>query len=194
MFLLHRPSPAAIDRFVAGSRALPLSYAPLGISTTAPAGYALDETVVTIGRGPADFERARAALAAWEHYAFDWVELYPRRPPIEVGANVVVLVRHLGFWSLNGCRIVQVFGYASGDRFGFAYGTLINHAEQGEEIFEVYRDPESDDVLYRIRAVSRPRAALAYAGYPITRALQARFRCQSAEVMRRAANGLGAFI
>ena len=194
MFLTRRPSPEDIERYLRESRDLPLSYAPVGILSAPARRGRIDELTRAIGRGKADFERARDALIAWKQFEIGWVETFPRPAPVAVGTEVAVLIRHLGFWSLNGCRIVQVFGDASGDRFGFAYGTLINHAEQGEEIFEVYRDPESDDVLYRIRAVSRPRAALAYAGYPITRALQARFRCQSAEVMRRAANGLGAFI
>jgi uncharacterized protein (UPF0548 family) len=96
----------------------------------------------------------------------------------------LVLVEHLGFWSLNGCRIV----YSVGDgqtSFGFAYGTLTNHAEMGEEIFEVSMT-ESDDVTYRIRAASRPRAFLARIGYPYTRISQARFRRDSIAAMKRA--------
>ena len=76
-----------------------------------------------------------------------------------------------------------------GTRFGFAYGTLTNHAESGEELFEVCLNPDSGAVVYRIRAVSRPRAALARIGYPVTRWLQARFRRDSAEAMRRATGG-----
>ena len=68
-------------------------------------------------------------------------------------------------------------------RFGFAYGTLPNHGEEGEEIFEVGFDPDSGDVTYNLRAASRPRAALARIGYPIVRALQARFRRDSARRM-----------
>jgi uncharacterized protein (UPF0548 family) len=71
-------------------------------------------------------------------------------------------------------------------RFGFAYGTLSNHAELGEEIFEVALNPETGDVTYRIHAASRPRAILARVGYPIARLFQARFRRDSAEAMKRA--------
>jgi uncharacterized protein (UPF0548 family) len=62
----------------------------------------------------------------------------------------------------------------------------VNHAEQGEEIFEVLLRPETYEVVYRIRAVSRPRALLARMGYPVARMFQARFRRDSAEAMRRA--------
>jgi uncharacterized protein (UPF0548 family) len=81
--------------------------------------------------------------------------------------------------------------YGIGDRqtgpsFGFAYGTLTNHAEMGEEIFEVIMDPESEEVVYRIRAVSKPRAAWAQIGYPIARYLQERFRQDSISALQRA--------
>jgi uncharacterized protein (UPF0548 family) len=76
--------------------------------------------------------------------------------------------------------------------FGFAYGTLVNHVEQGEEIFEVSLRPETHEVVYRIRAVSRPRAVLARLGYPAVRMFQARFRRDSGEAMRRAVNERGA--
>jgi hypothetical protein len=70
--------------------------------------------------------------------------------------------------------------------FGYAYGTLTNHAESGEELFEVSIDPASGEVRYRIRAASKPRAPLARLGYPIVRTLQARFRRDSVLAMRRA--------
>jgi uncharacterized protein (UPF0548 family) len=71
-------------------------------------------------------------------------------------------------------------------RYGYAYGTLTNHAESGEEAFDVFRDPQTDRVMYRIRAVSWPQAMLARIGQPIVRVLQARFREESAAAMRRA--------
>ena len=96
------------------------------------------------------------------------------------------MIRHFGFWSLNGCRVLyEVGGQTDTARFGFAYGTLTNHAESGEELFDVFLDPESDEVRYRIRATSKPQAALARIGQPIVRALQARFRRDSAAVMKR---------
>ncbi|PYS27408.1 MAG: DUF1990 domain-containing protein, partial [Acidobacteria bacterium] len=60
------------------------------------------------------------------------------------------------------------------------------HAEMGEEIFQISISPGSEEVSYRIRAASRPRAALARIGYPITRLLQSRFRRDSIAAMRRA--------
>jgi uncharacterized protein (UPF0548 family) len=145
----------------------------------------VDEATVVIGHGGPDFERARRALMAWTQFDIGWVETFPRHAPVAVGTVVAVLIRHLGFWSLNGCRVLYCVGDEADDaRFGFAYGTLTNHAEAGEELFEVFIDPQTDAVMYRIRATSRPYAMLARVGYPIVRLLQARFRRHSAAAMK----------
>jgi hypothetical protein len=41
---------------------------------------------------------------------------------------------------------------------------LSNHAEAGEELFEVFLNSDTEEVTYRIRAVSWPRAMLARIG------------------------------
>lgn len=188
MFLVRRPSPAAIARFLSESQHHSLTYAPIGLVNAADPSFDRDETVVTIGRGRPDFERARLALAGWAQFRVGWAELFPMRAPIAVGTDVGVLIHHIGVWSLNGARVVYTTGDAkTGNRFGYAYGTLPSHAEAGEELFEVALDAMSGDVTYRIRAASRPRATLAKAGYPIVRMLQARFRRDSVEAMKRAA-------
>ena len=187
MFLLRRPTTREIERFLDRSHGLPLSYGPTGIVRHGPAVNRFDEQAVTVGRGEADFERARMALARWIQFDIGWVEAFPARLSIEVGTDVAVLIRHLGFWSLNGARVLyQVGGTDGQDVFGFAYGTLTNHAESGEELFEVSIDRQSGDVMYRIRAVSRPQSVLTWIGQPIVRLLQARFRHDSAAAMRRA--------
>ena len=187
MFLARRPSQTAIERFLRDSQDLPLSYGPVGLLGAETFTHGLDEVVVAIGRGHGDFERARDALIAWKQFDVGWIETFPRTAPITVGTVVAVLIRHLGCWSLNGCRIVYRVGCRDDHtRFGFAYGTLTNHAEAGEEVFEVFLDSETDEVRYRIRATSWPRAMLARVGQPVVRALQARFRRDSAAAMTRA--------
>ena len=186
MFLATRPSSSTIDCFLQVSQDLPVSYGPIGILDNT--SHRLDEQAVTIGRGRNDFERAKRALSAWQHFAIGWVEAFPRDASIESGTVVAVLIRHLGFWSLNGCRVL--YHLDGGDtRFGFAYGTLTNHAEAGEELFALELDPATETVTYRIRAVSWPRAVLARIGQPIVRHLQARFRRDSAVAMTRAVAG-----
>jgi len=184
MFLIRRPSVRQIEGFLTASRDLPLSYGPAGLARTSATGFSVDEQVGTLGRGRETFERAVAALQAWKQFDLGWIEIFPAGAAIAPGTAVAVLAHHLGTWSLNGCRIVSVTNTVG--EFGFAYGTLTNHAEKGEEIFSVTLDPRSQDVTYTIRAVSRPRAALAWLGYPMARRLQARFRRDSLLAMRRA--------
>jgi uncharacterized protein (UPF0548 family) len=188
MFLMRRPSAAVIGRFLERSEGLPLSYGPIGLVRDTPRDRRFDEQVVVIGHGHADFERARRALFAWKQFDIGWVEVFPKPPSIETGTVVAVLIRHLGFWSLNGGRVLYQVGDVVGlTSFGFAYGTLTNHAEGGEELFEVFLEPHSGDVMFRIRAVSWPQTALTYIGQPIVRILQARFRRDSAAALKRAA-------
>jgi uncharacterized protein (UPF0548 family) len=190
MFLAHRPSVDDVQRFLDASRHLPLSYEPVGLAQTGGPGYRLDEQIVRVGTRSEDFARATAALTSWRHFDLGWVELSPGAASIAQGTVVAVAIRHFGFWSLNGCRVLYQTGHPGGTTFGFAYGTLTNHAESGEELFEVRLEPETGEVTYRIRAVSRPRAALARLGFPLTRLLQARFRRDSALAVRSAVAGL----
>jgi uncharacterized protein (UPF0548 family) len=185
MFLLTRPAPAKIAAFVDELQALPLSYDPIGLVERPAPGFAVDELTAVVGSGAAAFACACDCLRRWMHFDLGWVQIAPHAPPITTGTVVCVLVRHLGFWSMNGCRVVYPIG--DGEReFGFAYGTLTSHAERGEESFTVRLSPDTGDVTYAIRAVSRPRALLARLGYPVTRRLQAKFRADSATAMARA--------
>jgi uncharacterized protein (UPF0548 family) len=186
MFLLTRPAPKKIDAFVEALQALPLSYDPIGLVDRPAPGFAVDEQTAVVGSGAAAFARACDCLRRWTHCSLGWVEIAPRDAPITTGTVVCVLVRHLGFWSMNGCRVVHAIGDSGGREFGFTYGTLSSHAERGEESFTVRLDPDTGYVTYTIRAVSRPRALLAWLGYPVTRRLQAKFRADSVAAMARA--------
>jgi uncharacterized protein (UPF0548 family) len=190
MFLTRRPSTEQIKQFLDDSQHLSLSYGPVGIARESPRGFKVDEARAVIGHGLTAFNTAKQALGHWRHFDLGWVELHPQTAPVETGVVVAVLVHHLGIWSLNGCRIVYLtHDDEKASAFGFAYGTLANHAELGEEIFEVSFDAKAQEVIYRIRAVSKPRAALALAGYPVTRMFQERFRRDSIAAMKRAARG-----
>ena len=162
MFLTRRPAPAAIDRFLRDSQDLPVSYGPIGLVRDVPLDRPFDEQVVAVGRGADDFERAKAALMAWKQFDIGWVDLFPRQAPVAVGTVVAVVIRHLGFWSMNGCRVLYHVDDA-GRRFGFAYGTLTNHAESGEEL--VRGVPRSGD-RRRLLPDSRDVVAAVDAGAP----------------------------
>ena len=65
-----------------------------------------------------------------------WVELCWPNVPISVGSNVAILISHFGFWSLNAARIVYLLDeQGPHETFGFAYGTLPEHGERGEQRF-----------------------------------------------------------
>jgi uncharacterized protein (UPF0548 family) len=117
-----------------------------------------------------------------------WVSLYCPSAPLQVGTVVAVSFRHLGFYSLNACRIVYVVEDDGPiKRFGFAYGTLAEHAESGEERFTVEWNRENDTVWYDILAFSRPRHMFARLGYPLSRLLQKRFAEGSKTAMLQSA-------
>ncbi|MGA9507342.1 MAG: DUF1990 domain-containing protein [Candidatus Sulfotelmatobacter sp.] len=118
------------------------------------------------------------------------MKLHWPNAPIQVGTDVAVSVHHLGFYSLNACRIIYLIDEAgSVNRFGFAYGTLAEHAESGEERFTVEWNRADDTVWYDILAFSRPRQMLAKLGYSLSRSLQKRFAEGSKAAMVRAAGG-----
>ena len=71
-------------------------------------------------------------------------------------------------------------------RFGFAYGTLPEHAECGEERFNVGWHESDDAVWYDIPAFSRPQQLLPRWGYPFAHRPQKRFARDSAAAMRAA--------
>ena len=71
-------------------------------------------------------------------------------------------------------------------KIGFAYGTLPKHVERGEECFSVEWHHADDTVWYDILAFSRPKHILVRLGYPVARALQARFVRDSMQALLKA--------
>jgi uncharacterized protein (UPF0548 family) len=99
---------------------------------------------------------------------------------------VAVIARNLGLWWINACRIIYLVDEKEpARRYGFAYGTLPDHAEMGEERFLVELDRASGEVWYDILAFSRPQHLLTWLGYPYVRRVQKRFAKDSAAAMIR---------
>jgi uncharacterized protein (UPF0548 family) len=193
LFLLDEPSPQRIARFLDAQRVAPFSYDEVGATREAaktPAGYAVDHNRTRLGTGKDAFERAVAALYAWKMFDLGWARLVPADAPVEVGTTVAVLARHYGFYSLNPCRISYTIEEDEGGlvRRGFAYGTLPEHGERGEERFTVEWHREKGPVYYDLYALSRPNRLLAWLGYPLARRLQRRFARDSLQAMVRATN------
>jgi len=180
-----------VRRFVADQRDSTFSYAEVGASKSRlPPGYKHERYRVRLGSGKETFARACAALDGWTMFQLGWVRLYDPRTPVGQGATVALLIRHFGLWSLNASRIVYVFDEEGPVRaHGFGYGTLMEHAEEGEEKFAIEWHRADDSVWYSVVAFSRPRNVLARVGYPVTRFLQKRFARDSQRAMVEAVNG-----
>jgi uncharacterized protein (UPF0548 family) len=187
MFCLSKPQRQSILAFISSQRNQKFSYAEVGHSRQqAPQSYTADHHRVNLGQGIETFECAKSAIRQWKMFDMPWIDLCWPDTPIEPGATVAVLVSHLGFWSMNACRIVYVIDeHGSSERYGFAYGTLPDHMERGEERFTVEFDPVDQTVWYDIHAFSRP-SMLARLAYPFARALQKRFARDSGAAMQKA--------
>jgi uncharacterized protein (UPF0548 family) len=196
---LRAPNPARTAAFLDAQRALepapPFSYLEVGASrhnAERPHGYDLDHHRMHIGDGNADFESACAAVRAWRMFPSPWTRIVPADAPIRVGEMVVLQAHALGIWWMNAARIVYTIDEYGPRRFGFAYGTLPAHVEQGEERFSVELHDDGS-VWYDVRAFSRPAYWPVQLGKRLARQLQARFVRESQAAMRAAvAAGLSA--
>ncbi|MEO8435982.1 MAG: DUF1990 domain-containing protein [Pyrinomonadaceae bacterium] len=185
MFILKKPSDAQIKTFIESQQLREFSYREVGATRAfLPSGFQVDHNRIRLGEGPEVYDHAITALRMWKHFDLGWVKLRPANAPIVVGSAVAVIVHHLAFWSLNACRIVYVIEEeADVKKFGFAYGTLPDHAESGEERFTIEWHSSDDSVWYDILAFSRPNKAAAKLGFPVTRMLQRRFARDSLAAM-----------
>lgn len=182
MFLVREPSEEDAARFVASQRDLPFTYAEVGATNASPpTGYNIDHNRIQLGSGEAIYRKAVSALKNWRHFDLGWVTIAPCGVPVEVGATVAVKARAFGTWSLSATRIV--FTIEEERRFGFAYGTLPDHVEKGEEQFLVEWLPD-DTVWYDILAFSRPRHPLVRLSAPLARRLQKQFARDSLNRMK----------
>jgi len=190
MFFLNQPDEIFIRGFLAQQRGQPFSYAEVGASRgVAPSGYNVDHNRILLGEGYETYLRAVEGVKSWKMFDFGWLNLCWTDTPISEGATVGILVRHFGFWSLNACRIVYLIeSTGEVERYGFAYGTLPDHVERGEERFMVEYHRTDGKVWYDLYAFSKPRHALAQAGYPVSRLLQKRFARESKQAMVKAVN------
>lgn len=183
MFLMREPSDDDAAKFVASQRDLPFTYAEVGATnTTPPTGYNIDHNRIQLGHGEETYRSAVNALKNWRHFDLGWVTIVPRGVPIGVGATVAIKARAFGTWSLSTSRVVYTI--EEDRRFGFAYGTLPDHVEKGEERFLVEWLPD-DTVWYDILAFSRPQHPLVRLSTPLARMLQKRFARDSLNHIRK---------
>ena len=167
---LSRPTRDDLGALIEAARTAPVAYDPVGMSALAqaPPGYRLDHWSRRLGRGDDVFNMAADALRSWRVHRGAGLVVWYDGPPA-VGAVVAMAARLPVGYIEAVCRVVDVVDQP--DRYGFAYGTLAVHPEQGEESFTVVRTADGS-VSFEIAAVSRPRHLLARACPPGARILQ----------------------
>lgn len=173
MFKINEPSERDVAKFIESQRNLDFTYREVGATnTTPPAGYTVDHNRIQLGFGEDAYLRAIDVLKKWKQFDLGWVTIVPRGVALEVGATVAIKARAFGTWSLSASRVVYLIEEPR--RFGFAYGTLPDHVECGEERFLIEWLPD-DSVWYDILAFSKPRHPLVRMSAPLARMLQKRF-------------------
>ena len=193
MYHFKKPDDQRIRRFIESQSRQDFSYRSVGTTKNGvlPTGFVVDHNRIRLGSGQATFEAAKRALCEWQHYRFDWIELHRPDAGPAPDQTVAVLARTLGLWVLNACRVVYVIEESEPlRRFAFAYGTLPEHAESGEERFQVEWHPTDDSVWYDILAFSRPQQLLARLGYLYVRRKQKQFARDSKLAMKAAVREL----
>jgi uncharacterized protein (UPF0548 family) len=184
---LRRPTAEDLARLLAQAKAADLTYAEAGATRNPalPAGYRLDRYERRLGSNERVFERAVAALRGWEAHVGAGVQIVPGDAPVTAGETVLLLIKAACFWAVAPCRVVYVVDEPN--RFGFAYGTLPGHPEQGEVAMVVERD-DLGGVIFRLASFSRTVDPLARLGSPVTRRIQRRVTNRYVDALATAAD------
>ena len=185
----RRASPGGLS----AQKDLPFTYPEVGATRVgAPPGYPVNHHRTRLGAGSLLFSRATEALWGWTMYRLAWTRLCWPDAPIQPGRSVAVVVRHLGVWSINPCRVVYLLEESGEvERVGFAIGTLPAHAERGEERFTVELHHQDGSVWFELFAFAGPNHPLVKVGYPFLRLLQHRFGRGATRAMRAAVRSPG---
>ncbi len=169
---MRRPSESRVARIAEALPAQALTYAEVGATRGAlPAGFRHDRLTVDLGPDDGDrFRRACDAVRTWAPQRAAGIQVHPETP-VHVGADIVLVMEPVAMvHAVATARIVYVVDEPG--CWGYAYGTLPDHPECGEEAFLVVR--EDGRIRFILIAFSRPRALLGRLGGPITRAIQMR--------------------
>ena len=132
-------------------------------------GFHHDRYETVLGHGSGTFESAVNGLKTWKAHRVPGVRVFPEAQEIQTGATVVVTFGTTLVALAAPCRVVSVI--EGQVRWGFAYGTLPGHPEQGEEAFVVSMSPD-ESVRFEILAFSRPADTIVRLSGPIGRGFQ----------------------
>jgi uncharacterized protein (UPF0548 family) len=167
-----RPSnSSSIDRLVEDLQPVEPTYSEIGGTLTGvhPVGYRIDSYEAILGSGPETFHWAVEGLRSWQAHRIRGMRVLPQGTEIRPGATVVVTLGTSVVSVAAPCRVIEVIAEPS--RWGFAYGTLPGHPEQGEEAF-VVSISDDDEVRFEISAFSRPGDPITRLSGPVSRGIQ----------------------
>ena len=160
---------AAIEQMLEDLEKVGPTYSDIGATLVGrqPDGFRHDRYETLLGNGAKTFRRAVMGLQRWEAHRLPGVRVFPDNQEIRTGATVVVVLGTPVVALAAPCRIVGVIDGPR--RWGFAYGTLPGHPENGEEAFVVSISP--DQVVRFDHQLSTRRTTRRLVG-PIGRAIQ----------------------
>jgi uncharacterized protein (UPF0548 family) len=159
------------DDPAAALRDLPFTYSERGWTAWSepPPGYRAAQRSTVLGHGREVFDRAAAALTAWQMHRRAGVDVVATDRTAIVGARVLLRIGVGRLMVSAPCQVVYTVN--EDRRRGFAYGTLTGHPECGEESFVVGLG-DDEVVVFAIRSFSRPASLTARLGGPLTRGTQ----------------------
>lgn len=160
-----------MKRLLADLESAELTYGDIGATLAAkrPEGFHHDQFEDVVGEGAEAFQRAVTGLKSWKAHRLPGMRVFPADQVIRTGATVVLT---LGTPIASVVAPVRVVGVVDGQtRWGFAYGTLPGHPEQGEESFAVSLSGDGI-VHFEIEALSRPADPLVRLSGPFGRGVQ----------------------
>jgi uncharacterized protein (UPF0548 family) len=150
-------------------KSTPFTYPEVGATAgMLPSGYQYLVASRIVGTGQALFDECAETVLNWGIQSGAGLKVANPGRVLAGGENRLGL-----FWgpfkTWANCRVVYVV--EEPNRKGFAYGTIPGHPESGEESFIVSLMP-SGDVVFEIRAFSKPARWFARLGGPAIRLLQ----------------------
>jgi uncharacterized protein (UPF0548 family) len=181
MLSIRRLGPGQLDALLEEARLASPTYSEIGASRNEvlPTGYHHVRVEERVGDAAA-FDRAVDGLRTWVAHEGAGLRILPTGP-VEPGATVIAVTSMGPAQIVAPCRIVAVF--KEPDSFGFAYGTLPGHPEQGEESFVLER--RDDSTYFSVRAFSKPVDPLARLSGPVGRAVQRSVTRRYVSALRR---------
>jgi uncharacterized protein (UPF0548 family) len=172
MRLVRPGNQASMTRLLSEAQSGALTYLERGATLTGelPDGYHHLGHETVLGHGPQAFAEASEGLRTWQTHRFRGLRVFPPDAPLRTEMTVVVTLG-VGIGAIAApCRVVAIVDEPR--RFGFAYGTLPGHPEQGEESF-IVTVGDDEVIRFGITAFSRPGDLTARLMGPLGRKIQA---------------------